>query len=120
LESTLNNVAYQKLMELLKAKVGGYSVAVTREHVEAFEKLLKSKVEQSRRNRIAYLKRALNDLGWELSAERLQGYIAELRGEPTCGVHIAVTLGFFIKHVIKDPNLIQCIQDTQGRVRSSH
>ncbi len=106
MESTLSNVTYQKLMELLKAKVGGYSVGVTGEHVEAFEKLLKSKVEQSRRNRIAYFKRALNDLGWELSAERLQGYIAELQGEsPHVTRHIAVTLEFFIKHVIKYPNL---------------
>jgi hypothetical protein len=39
----LSNIAYQKLVELLKSKVRGYSVAVTRGHVEAFEKLLKSK-----------------------------------------------------------------------------
>jgi hypothetical protein len=30
----LSNIAYQKLMKLLKAKVRGYSVAVTREHIE--------------------------------------------------------------------------------------
>jgi len=102
----LSNIAYQKLVELLKAKVRGYSVAVTREHVEAFEKLLKSKAEQTRRDRMAYLKRALNDLGWELSAERLQEYIAELQEEsPHVARHTAVTLKFFIKHVLKDPNL---------------
>jgi integrase len=102
----LSNIAYQKLMELLKAKVRGYSVAVTREHVEAFEKLLKSKAEQTRRDRIAYLRRALNDLGWELSAERLQEYIAELQEEsPHVARHVATTLKFFIKHVLKDPNL---------------
>jgi hypothetical protein len=100
------NVAYQKLMELLKAKVRDYNVAVAREHVEAFEKLLKSKVEQSRRNKMVYLRRALNDLGLGLSAERLQEYIAELQEEsPHVTRHIAVTLEFFIKHVIKDPNL---------------
>jgi len=102
----LSNIAYQRLMELLKAKVRGYSVAVTREHVEAFEKLLKSKAEQTKRDRIAYLRRALNDLGWELSAERLQEYIAELSEEsPHVARHIAVTLKAFIKHVLKDPNL---------------
>jgi integrase len=102
----LSNIAYQKLMELLKAKVRGYSVAVTREHVEAFEKLLKSKAEQTKRDRIAYLRRALNDLGWELSAERLQEYIAELQEEsPHVARHVATTLKFFIKHVLKDPNL---------------
>lgn len=30
----LSNIAYQKLMKLLKAKVRSYSVAVTREHIE--------------------------------------------------------------------------------------
>jgi len=34
-------VAYQKLVELLKSRVRGYSIAVTREHVEAFERMLK-------------------------------------------------------------------------------
>jgi integrase len=102
----LSNIAYQKLMELLKAKVRGYSVAVTREHVEAFEKLLRSKAEQTRKDRIAYLRRALNDLGWEFSAERLQEYIAELSEEsPHVARHVATTLKFFIKHVLKDPNL---------------
>ncbi len=102
----LSNIAYQKLVELLKSRVKGYSVTVTREHVEAFEKLLRSKAEQTRKDRIAYLRRALNDLGWELSAERLQEYIAELSEEsPHVARHVATTLKFFIKHVLKDPNL---------------
>ena len=102
----LSNIAYQKLTELLKSRVRGYSVTVTREHVEAFERLLKSKAEQTKRDRIAYLRRALNDLGWELSAERLQEYIAELQEEsPHVARHVATTLKSFIKHVLKDPNL---------------
>ena len=102
----LSNIAYQRLVELLKSRVRGYSVAVTREHVEAFEKLLKSKAEQTRRDRIAYLRRALNDLGWELSAERLQEYIAELQEEsPHVARHVATTLKSFIKNVLRDPNL---------------
>jgi hypothetical protein len=35
-------------VELLKSRVRGYSVVVTREHVEAFEKLLKSKAPKTR------------------------------------------------------------------------
>ncbi|MFZ8793917.1 MAG: tyrosine-type recombinase/integrase [Acidilobaceae archaeon] len=102
----LSNIAYQKLVELLKSRVRGYSVAVTREHVEAFEKLLKSKAPKTREERVMYLRRALNDLDWELSAERLQEYIAELSEEsPHVARHIAVTLKAFIKHMIKDPNL---------------
>ena len=102
----LSNVAYQKLLELLKSRVRGYSVAVTREHVEAFERMLKSKAPKTREERMMYLRRALNDLGWELSAERLQEYIAELQEEsPHVARHTAVTLKAFIKHVLKDPNL---------------
>jgi uncharacterized protein YaaR (DUF327 family) len=74
----LSNIAYQKLVELLRARIRGYSVTVAREHVEAFEKLLKSKAPKTRVERLRYLRRALEDMGWELSAERLQEYIAEL------------------------------------------
>jgi len=102
----LSNIAYQKLVELLKARIRGYSVTVTREHVEAFERMLKSKAQKTREERMMYLRRALNDLGWELSAERLQEYIAELQEEsPHVARHVATTLKFFIKHVLKDPNL---------------
>ena len=102
----LSNVAYQKLVELLKSRVRGYSVTVTREHVEAFEKLLKSKAPKTREERMRYLRRALEDLGWELSAERLQEYIAELSEEsPNVAQHTAKALKLFIKYVIKDLNL---------------
>jgi integrase len=102
----LSNLAYQRLVELLKSRVRGYSVTVTREHLEAFEKLLKSKAPKTRVERLRYLRRALEDLGWELSAERLQEYIAELSEEsPHVARHVATTLKSFIKHALKDPNL---------------
>jgi integrase len=102
----LSNLAYQRLAELLKSRVRGYSLTVTRGHAEAFERLLKSKAPKTREERLMYLRRALEDLGWELSAERLQEYIAELQEEsPHVARHIATTLKFFIKHVLKDPNL---------------
>jgi integrase len=102
----LSNLAYQKLVELLKSRVRGYSVTVTREHVEAFEKLLKSKAPKTRVERLRYLRKALEDLGWELSAERLQEYIAELSEEsPHVAQHTAKALKLFVKHVLRDPNL---------------
>jgi integrase len=102
----LSNLAYQKLVGLLKSRVRGYSVAVTREHVEAFERMLKSKAPKTRVERLRYLRRALEDLGWELSAERLQEYIAELSEEsPNVAQHIAKALKLFVKHVLRDPNL---------------
>ena len=56
-------------MELLKVRIRGYNVVVTREHVGAFERLLESKAPKTREKRMMYLRMALNDLGWELSAE---------------------------------------------------
>ena len=91
----LSNIAYQRLVGLLKSRIRGYSVTVTREHVDAFERLLKSKAPKTRVERLRYLRRALEDLGWELSAESLQEYIAELSEEsPNVAQHIAKALSY--------------------------
>ncbi|MFZ8793864.1 MAG: hypothetical protein ACO2O2_08285 [Acidilobaceae archaeon] len=56
--------------------------------------------------RLHYLRRALEDLGWELSAERLEECIADLRGESLNVVRHAVkALKLFIKHMLRNPNL---------------
>jgi integrase len=107
----LSNVVYQRLVELLKNKIKGYAVIVTKEHIEAFEKLLRSKAPKTRSERLRYLRRALDDLGWELSADRLQEYIVELSEDsPHVAQHTAKALKLFIKHIIKDPNLYQAFK----------
>jgi integrase len=71
-----------------------------------FEKLLKSKAPKTRVERLRYLRRALEDLGWEFSAESLQEYVVGLSEEsPNIAQHIAKALELFIKHVLRDPNL---------------
>jgi integrase len=107
----LSNVVYQRLVELLRSRIRGYSVTVTKEHIEAFEKLLRSKAPKTRSERLRYLRKALDDLGWELSTERLQEYIVELSEDsPHVAHHTAKALKLFIKHVIKDPNLYQAFK----------
>jgi len=107
----LSNVVYQRLVELLRTRIRGYSVTVTKEHIEAFERLLRSKAPKTRSERLRYLRRALDDLGWELSTERLQEYIVELSEDsPHVAQHTAKALKLFIKHVIKDPNLYQAFK----------
>jgi hypothetical protein len=44
--------------------------------------------------RQCYLRRALEDMGWKLSAE-----------SPSVAQHTAKALRLFIKHVLRDPNL---------------
>jgi integrase len=104
----LSNIVYQKVVELLRTRIRSYTITVTKEHLDAFEKLLKSKAPKTRADRMRYLLKALNDLGWELSQEKLQEYIAELYEEsPNVAQHVAKALKLFIKHVIRDPNLYQ-------------
>ena len=80
----LSNILYQKLVDLLKTKIRNYSVAVTKEHLEVFEKLFKSKAPKTRSERLRYLRRALEDLGWELSAENCKSILLSLwRRAPT-------------------------------------
>lgn len=107
----LSNVVYQRLVELLRNRIKSYSVTVTKEHIEAFEKFLRSKAPKTRSERLRYLRRALDDLGWELSAERLQEYMVELGEEsPHVAHHTAKALKLFIKHIIKDSNLYQAFK----------
>ena len=100
----LSGVAIQRVLRLLGRR--GYSVAITKDHVDAFEKILMSRAPKTRNDRNRYLRRALNDLDWELSPERLGEYIEELEDEsPNVARHVASTLKLFIKHVLRDPNL---------------
>ena len=100
----LSGVAIQRVLGLLGRK--GYSVAIIKDHLDVFDKILMSRAPKTRNDRNRYLRKALNDLGWELSPERLGEYIAELKGEsPNVARHVASTLKLFIKHVLRDLNL---------------
>ena len=104
----LSNVVYQRVVELLRTRVGSYVVTVTKEHLDAFERLLRARAPKTRAERLRYLLKALNDLGWELSQGRLQEYVAELYEEsPSVAQHVVKALKLFIKHVIRDQNLYQ-------------
>jgi len=81
-------------------------VRVKEEHIKKFERLLSSKSRKTREDRLRYLKRALDDLEWELSPEKLEEYILELQEESAnTAQHIAKALKLFIKTVLKDPKL---------------
>jgi integrase len=107
----LSSVAIQRISEVLRRRAGGYGIAITKDHIDAFEKILRSRAPKTRDERLRYLRRALRDLGWELSAERLQEYLVELSEEsPNIAEHVAKALKLFIKHVIRDPNLYQAFK----------
>jgi hypothetical protein len=58
----LSSVAYQWIAEVLRRRTGGYSIAITKNHIDAFEKILRSRAPKTRDERLRYLRRALRDL----------------------------------------------------------
>ena len=104
-------------MELIKSRIKSYSIAISREHIEKFKKLLSTKAKKTKADRLRYLERALRDLNYELSPDRLQEYIAELHEiSPNVAQHVAKALKLFIKHVIKDPNLYSAFKTPRTEV----
>jgi len=81
-------------------------VRVAEEHVEKFKKKLSARAKKTKEDRVRYLLKALDDLEWELSPERLEDYILELYEEsPHRAAHVAKALKLFIKTVLRDKEL---------------
>ena len=81
-------------------------VKVKEEHLRRFEKLLRGKARKTRKDRLRYLRRALNDLEWELTPEKLEEYVLELQEDSIdVAIHTAKALKLFIKTVLKDDRL---------------
>ena len=85
--------------ELATAK----AVRVREDHLKRFEKALSVKSPKTRENHLLYLKRALRDLDFELSADKIQDYLLELQEEsPNVAQMVGKTLKLFIKTAVKD------------------
>jgi len=56
-----------------------YIVKVTEEHVRKFERVPLTKAPKTREDRLRYLRKALNDLNWELTPDKLKEYVLELQ-----------------------------------------
>ena len=99
----LSKLAYGDLMGLVKGGVRDYCVKVTEEQVRKFEKLLRDRARGTIRNHMAYLRRALRELGYELSPEDVEEYLMELWEEGPHSARLAASaLKLFIKLVLKD------------------
>jgi len=84
-----------------------HTYVVKPEHVEKFRKLISDRSKETIDQHLRYLNKALKDLNWELSPDKLQEYIMELRAEEGEHIarHVSKALKLFIKLVIKDPVL---------------
>jgi len=102
----LSGQAYQKLSEVIRDKIRDYSITVTEEQVRKFEKLIADRARKTVKDHMRYLRKALSDLGYELSPDGLQEYLIELKAiSPHVARHVSKALKLFIKLVVKDPNL---------------
>ena len=83
-----------------------HTYVIKDEHIERFKKIIKDRAKKTQKDLIRYLVRALKDLNWELSPDRLQEYLIELKEESEyVAKHTSIALKKFIKEVIKDPVL---------------
>ena len=103
LKSLIIDIA-RKWIEEARDLVHTYTIKP--EHIEKFKKLISDRNKKTIINHIKYLNRALRDLNWELSPDKLQEYILELREESEhVARHVSKALKLFIKLIIKDPVL---------------
>ena len=92
---------WQELGDYVKEPSNSY--VVTEEDVELFEKLMnQGKSRKTALDYIRYLRRALAELGYELTPTKLKEYILDVAGESRGRAsHTAKALKLFIKEVIK-------------------
>ena len=98
------SLLYQYMGDYLKATSSTY--IVSEDDVKRFEKTLQEKAKSTRDMRMRYLKRALAELGYELSPDGIRDLLAELSEEsPNVARHTATTLKLFLKTVVREKNL---------------
>jgi len=104
LKSLIIDVA-RKWIEEARDLVHTYTIKP--EHVKKFKKLIADRSKDTIDQHLRYLNKALKDLNWELSPDKLSEYIIELKSEEGEHVarHVSKALKLFIKLVLKDPVL---------------
>ncbi|WP_345725203.1 site-specific integrase [Saccharolobus caldissimus] len=98
------SVLYQYLGDYLKNVSSTY--IVTEEDVKKFEKSLQGKSKSTIDMRMRYLRRALAEIGYELSPDGIRDLLAELSEESiNVARHTANSLKLFIKTIVREKNL---------------
>nr|WP_187395297.1 tyrosine-type recombinase/integrase [Sulfolobus islandicus]CDF47326.1 unnamed protein product [Sulfolobus islandicus] len=92
---------YQYMGDYLKTTTNTY--IVSKDDVKKFETLLSNKSKSTKDMRLRYLKRALSDLGYELSPDGIREVIAEAE-TPNIARHMANSLKLFIKTIVREKN----------------
>ncbi|MEM4371829.1 MAG: tyrosine-type recombinase/integrase, partial [Metallosphaera sp.] len=98
------SLLYQNLGDYLKETASVY--IVSENEVKKFEKVLEDRSKSTKDMRIRYLRKALSNLGYELSPDGIRELLLELREESTnIARHTANSLKLFIKTIVAEKNL---------------
>ena len=102
--------------ELERLGLVGKAVRVTEAHVREFESYLRARVAsgdmdpETARDRLRYLRLALDELGYTLTKQGLRSLIRRLQAEqPGVADHTYKALRLFVKEIIQDRELLESI-----------
>jgi integrase len=105
-----------RLGKELEKNLGKKEVIVVQEDVEKFKKLLADRDPKTRSDRVRYLIKALEDMGWTLTPEKIREYIKQVKASsPHLAHHIAKSLKLFIREVLNNPELYTAFKTPQFR-----
>ncbi|MBP1358260.1 MAG: site-specific integrase [Sulfolobus sp.] len=105
---------------IAKVRAEKYEVTVTPEMVKKFEVILLQRgvSKKTYSVRLNYLRRALDEMGWVLSEEKIQEFMVRKQQESaTLAQHYARALKLFINKVLKDSILYNSFKTPTGEAR---
>ena len=97
---------------------------VTEKDIEEFEKAMRLKGDREKtiRDRIHYVRKALAEIDWTLSPDKIRDYLAEVLSEegPNVARHVSTSLKAFLKLVLKprDPKLFGSLYNSFTVIKS--
>ena len=120
----------EQFLALLNRYLGEYVQSmgrewhVTEDDIEAYIKAMKLKGVRDRtlRDRLHYIRRALAEMDWTLSPDRIRDYLADILSEdgPNVARHISASLKSLLKQVLRsrDPSLFGMLYNSFTTIKS--
>ena len=102
--------------ELERLGIAGKAIKVSEAHIAEFESYLEARIAshdlspETARDYRAYLREALEELGWVITRHNVRSYVRRLQAEsPGKANHVYKALKLFIKEVIQDRELLAAV-----------
>ena len=120
----------EQFLALLNRYLGEYVQSMGREwhvsegDVEAFIKAMRLKGDREKtiRDKAYYIRKALAEMDWTLSPDRIRDYLVDVLSEegPNVARHVSTSLKAFLKHVLRprDPSLFSMLYNSFTTIQS--